>query len=74
MKVISLIRPIRKNKGQEELNSSSGLRVRSIELENFQSSWRMVKRMMKGFRWGIESETSENEVDMENKTRYQTQE
>jgi hypothetical protein len=33
MRVISLIRPIRKNKGREELNSSSGVQVRSIESE-----------------------------------------
>jgi hypothetical protein len=34
----------------------------------------MVERMMKGFRKEIELEMSENEVDRENKTRYQTEE
>jgi hypothetical protein len=65
MRVISLIRPIRKNKGREELNSNSGVRVYSIEPEDIRSNRRTVERMMKGFGWGIESEMSENEVDME---------
>jgi hypothetical protein len=74
MGMISLIRPIRKSKGQERLNRSSDFQVHSIKSEDIQSNQRMAERTMKGFRWGIELEMSENEVDIANKTRYQTKE
>jgi hypothetical protein len=67
MRVISLIRPIRRIRDKRNL----------IVIQVFvyiRSNGRMVKGTMKGFRWEIESEVSKNEVDIEDKTRYQTRE
>jgi hypothetical protein len=67
MRAISLIRPIRKIRDKRDL---IGIQI----FVYVRLNWRMVEGTTKGFRWQIESETSKNEVDIEDKTRYQTKE
>jgi hypothetical protein len=67
MRVISLIKAIRRIRDERNL----------IVIQAFvhvRSNRKMVKGMMKGFRLEIESEMSKNEVDIEDRTRYQTKE